>query len=172
MMVVVLIVGLMVGVAAVRMDHLVPKYRLRGAARGIGALLTQARARAAGTGKDVFLEIDLSKNRYWLLAAFPKALEPGEDEKKPRPLIYEAVLHQEIPDDVQVTDVVLGASEKIDRGRARVRLSPFGAGGHVIVNLKNKEDRLMSVRLNGFTGALSFSDERRDAEDLLEDDGR
>jgi hypothetical protein len=172
MMVVVLIVGLMVGVSAVRMDQMVPKYRLRGAARGVGALMTQARARAAATGKDVFFEVDLSKSRSWLLAAFPKPLEPGEDETKPRPLIYEQVLHQELPEDVQVVDVVLGPSERIENGRARVRLSPFGSSGHVIVNLKNKEDRWMSVRLNGFTGALSFADERRDAEELLEDDGR
>ena len=66
------IIAVVMGVAVTRLDWMVPKYRLRGAAREVGAALKRARARAASTGRDVYLEIDLAKGRYWLLVAFPR----------------------------------------------------------------------------------------------------
>lgn len=170
LVVVVLIVGLMATLAVTRMDFLVPKYRLRAAARGVGSLAKQARVRAAATGKDVYLEMDLSKGLYWLLVAFPKEAEPGR-EPDFAALEYAPVLQQQLPDGVEFHDVVLGPEQKIDRRQARVRISPFGASDHVIVNLRNKDDRRMSVRMNGFTGHLSFEEEYRDADKLLQDEG-
>ncbi|HYF00826.1 MAG TPA: prepilin-type N-terminal cleavage/methylation domain-containing protein, partial [Planctomycetota bacterium] len=170
LVVVVLIVGLMATLAVTRMDFLVPKYRLRAAARGVGSLAKQARVRAAATGKDVYLEMDLSKGLYWLLVAFPKEPEPGR-EPDFAALEYAPVLQQQLPDGVEFHDVVLGPEQKIDRRQARVRISPFGASDHVIVNLRNRDDRRMSVRMNGFTGHLSFEEEYRDADKLLQDEG-
>lgn len=170
LVVVVLIVGLMASLAVTRMDFLVPKYRLRAAARGVGSLAKQARVRAAATGKDVYLEMDLSRGLYWLLVAFPKEAEPGR-EPDFTALEYAPVLQQELPKGVEFVDVVLGPEQKIDRRHARVRISPFGASDHVIVNLRNEDDRRMSVRMNGFTGHLSFAEEYRDADKLLQDEG-
>ena len=53
----------------------------------------------------------------------------------------------------------------------RVRLAPFAMSTHTIVNLRNKEDRQAAVKFNGFTGYVSFYEERKDAEELLEDSG-
>ena len=170
LVVVVLIVGLMATLAVTRMDFLVPKYRLRAAARGVGSLAKQARVRAAATGKDVYLEMDLSRGLYWLLVAFPKEPEPGQ-EPDFSALEYAPILQHELPDGVQFHDVVLGPEQKVDRAQARVRISPFGASDHVIVNLRNEDDRRMSVRMNGFTGHLSFAEEYREAEQLLQDEG-
>lgn len=170
LVVVVLIVGLMATVAVTRMDFLVPRYRLRAAARGVGALAKQARVRAAATGKDVYLEMDLSRGLYWMLVAFPKEPEPGQDPDF-KALEYAPVLQAELPDGVEFHDVILGPEQKIDRRLARVRISPFGASDHVIVNLKNKDEQRISVRMNGFTGHLSFQEEYRDADRLLQDEG-
>jgi len=168
---VVVIVGVMVALAATQLDFLVPKYRLRAAAREVAASLKLAQARAASTGKDVYMEMDLSAGRYWLLVAFPKEKEEGQSEAGSRGMEYQPLFERSLPEGVEFWDVVFGPKEKADRGRTRTRLSPFGSSSHVIVNLRNKEDRHAAVRFNGFTGYVSFYEERKDAEELLEDAG-
>ncbi len=165
------IVAVVAGIAAVRLDYVVPRYRLRGAGRELAAVLKQARARAAATGKETFVEMDLSKGAYWILAAFPKLLEDGR-EAEPKAYEYQRVFLRTLPEDVEFVDVVFGARDKVDRGVARVRLGPFGSSSHTIVNLRNQDRREMAVRMNGFTGHVAFYEERRDADDLLEDEAR
>jgi general secretion pathway protein H len=162
------IVALLVGVAAIRLDYVIPKYRLRGAGREVAAVLRQAKARAAATGREVFVEIDLSKGTYWMLSAFPRLLEDGR-EAEPKAYEYQRVFLKRLPEDVEFTDVVFGVRDKVDRGTARVRLSPLGASSHAIVNLRNRDRLELAVRLNGFTGHVAFYDEHKDADELLED---
>jgi prepilin-type N-terminal cleavage/methylation domain-containing protein len=69
---VVIILGIIVMLAATRLDFLVPKYRLRAAIREVASVMKLAKARAAATGKEVYLEMDLSSGRYWLLVPFSK----------------------------------------------------------------------------------------------------
>jgi prepilin-type N-terminal cleavage/methylation domain-containing protein len=52
---VITIMALMVGVAALRLDYMFPKYRLRGGAREVCSLIKRARSHAAATGKDVYI---------------------------------------------------------------------------------------------------------------------
>ena len=169
---VVLIMGVIVGIAATRLDFMIPKYRLRGAARDVASVLKQGKARAAAQGKDIYFEADLSQGRYWLLVPFPK-LEAGDDPKQVegRPLEYQPVFDRSLPEGVHFTDVILGEKEKMTSGRIRVRLSSFGASSHVILNLQNDDNKTIALRLNGFTGMIAYSDEHLDAEELLEDKG-
>lgn len=200
---VVIILGIIVALAATRLDFLVPKYRLRAAAREVASVLKIAKTRAAATGKDVYLEMDLSAGRYWLLVPFSKsdpvrrseevtsiwdgaATPPKFDPTGMIPLspegmsgvlpmvdayVYEPIFERTLPEGVEFWDVILGPKEKIDQGLVRIKLSPLGVSGHVIVNLKNKEDRQAAVRFNGFTGYVSFYEERKEAEVLLDDQG-
>ena len=172
LMLVCVIIGVMVALAATRLDLMVPKYRLRAAARDVASVLKQGKARAAAQGKDVYFEVDLGQGRYWLLAPFPKPEEPGDTRPvESRPLQYEPVFIRQLPDGVHFIDVILGEKEKFTSGRARVRLSAFGASSHVILNLINTEDAVIAVKMNGFTGLISYHDEHQDADELLEDKG-
>lgn len=171
-MLVCVIIGVMVGLATTRLDLMVPKYRLRAAAREVASVMKQGKARAAAQGKDVYFEVDLAQGRYWLLAPFPKPEEPGEQRPvESRPLQYEPVFVRKLPDGVQFVDVILGDKEKFTSGRVRVRLSAFGASSHVILNLVNHDDVVLSIKMNGFTGLISYHDEHQDADELLEDSG-
>jgi prepilin-type N-terminal cleavage/methylation domain-containing protein len=172
LMLVCVIIGVMVALAATRLDLMVPKYRLRAAARDVASVLKQGKARAAAQGKDVYFEVDLGQGRYWLLAPFPKPEEPGDTRPvASRPLQYEPVFIRQLPDGVHFIDVILGEKEKFTSGRARIRLSAFGASSHVILNLINAEDTVIAVKMNGFTGSISYYDEHQDADELLEDKG-
>ena len=172
LIVVVLIIGLILGLATTRMDLMVPKYRIRAAAREVASILKQGKARAAAQGRDIYFEIDLSKGDYWLLAPFPKE-DPQADPKEvaSRPLEYQPVFVRSLPDGVHFIDVILGEKEKATSGRIRVRLSAFGSSSHVILNLINGDDHIVSIKMNGFTGLISYSDEHQDADELLEDKG-
>jgi prepilin-type N-terminal cleavage/methylation domain-containing protein len=171
---VVVIVGLIAMVTVTRLDFLLPKYRLRGAAREVGSLLGVGKAHAAAQGKDVYFEVDLAQGRYWLLAAFPKQ-EPGDDIRvsvESRPLEYQQIFDRTLPDGVQFTDVVLGDKDKVNNGRSRARLSALGSSQHLILNMRNDEGKEMSVKMNGFTGVITYVEGRQDAEELLEDTGQ
>ncbi len=171
LVVVVVIAGILVAMTVTRLDYLLPKYRLRGAAREVGAIMKQARVRAASTGREVYVEFDLRKGTYWLLVAFPKLDDAGR-EVEPRSFEHQPVLRQVLPGDsgdVEFVDVIFGVRDKVDSGTARLRVSPFGSTNHVIVNLRGWDGREMAVKMNGFTGNLSFYEEHKDADELLED---
>jgi prepilin-type N-terminal cleavage/methylation domain-containing protein len=172
LVVVVLIMGLLMGFAATRMDFMVPKYRIRAAAREVAGVLKQGKARAAAQGKDVYFEVDLAQGRYWILAAFPKE-DPSADPRivAARPLEYQALFVRQLPEGVHFVDVILGERDKTATGRVRVRLSAFGASSHVILNLINGDDNIISIKMNGFTGMISYAEEHQDADELLEDKG-
>jgi prepilin-type N-terminal cleavage/methylation domain-containing protein len=175
LIVVVVIIGLIAMVTVTRLDFLVPKYRLRGAAREVGSLLGLGKAHAASNGKDVYFEVDLARGAYWLLAAFPKA-EPGDElrlaDVRSRALEYQTIFTQTLPDGVQFTDVILGDKDRSNNGRSRARLSALGSSSHIILNMRNDEGKEISVRMNGFTGVISYVDGRQEAEALIEDPGQ
>lgn len=172
---VIVIVGLISMVTVTRLDFLVPKYRLRGAAREVGSTLGLGKAHAASNGKDVYFEVDLARGAYWLLAAFPKST-PGDSanptDVRARPLEYQPIFTQNLPDGIQFTDVVLGDKDKTNDGRSRARLSALGSSSHIILNMRNDDGKEISVRMNGFTGVISYADGRQEAEALLEDPGQ
>ena len=171
---VVVIVGLMAMVTVTRMDFLVPKYRLRGSARDVGSVLGIGKAHAAANGRDVYFEVDLARGAYWLLAAFPRQ-EPGDDLRQDvaaRPLEYQPLFERELPEGIMFTDVVLGDKDKTNNGRARARLSALGSSSHIILNLRNDEGKEISLKMNGFTGVISYVEGRQEAEALLEDPGQ
>ena len=60
--------------------------------------------------------------------------------------------------------------ERVSEGVARVWVSPLGSSSHVIVNLGlENETPVKAVKMNGFTGNLSFTNGYTDAKELLKD---
>lgn len=174
LMVVVVIMALLVGVAVIRVDYMVPRYRLRAAAREVASHFKRARSQAASTGKDVYVKYDLPKGAYWLLVAFPKTdgKEPDPEKKEPpREFEYQEILKSTLPEGVEFASVILGKNQQFTTGVANVRVSPFGSSRHMIVNLRNKDGNLIALKVNGFTGAISYYDQHQEAEELLEDRG-
>ena len=178
LIVVVMILSLIAALAVSKMDLLVPKYRLRGAVRQTASVLQLARSRAAAQGRDVYVRIYLSEGRYELLVANEKEDQPWVPPDTPEELIpppqyeFQAAFAGTLPEGAEFVNVILGsdADQTISSGRAQIRVSPFGAGDHVIVNFRF-EDRKAALRLNGLTGIISFYEEEKSAPELLEDEG-
>jgi hypothetical protein len=156
---------------------MVPKYRLRGAVRQTATAFQQARSRAAATGRDVYVRLHLSEGKYELLVPFPKEDQPPVMPDTPPELMppteyeFQPAFPGELPEGPEFVNVILGTDndQTITSGTAQVRVSPFGAGDHVIVNFRY-EDRMAALRVNGLTGLISFYEEERAATELLADD--
>jgi len=177
-MVVVIILSAITALAVVRLDFLVPRYRLRAATRQTAAILKQARSRAAAIGRDVYVRIHLSEGKYELLIPIPKEEQPWIPPDTPAELIpppeyvFTSTFAGSLPEGPEFVNVILGTErdQTITSGRAQIRVSPFGAGDHVIVNFR-LDERRAAIRLNGLTGVISFFEEEKAAQELLEDQG-
>ncbi len=170
---VIVLIGVMMAIAVTRMDFMVPKYELRGAARAVAYHVKRARFRASSTAKDVYIKYNLSTGRYWMLVAFPKLeegeeLEPGE---VPEEYEYQEVMKKDLPKGIRFVNVILGSNQTYSNGIATIRVSPFGSSNHVIVNLQNEGEKKISLKVNGFTGAVSFQKGHQAAGRVLEDEG-
>jgi len=178
LIVVVLIISLITALAVTRIDFLVPKYRLRAATRETASILKQARARAAATGRDVYVRIHLSEGTYEMLVPVQKETNLFLPPDTPLDLVpppeyeYESHLRSKLPDDSQFVNVILGSEpdQTITSGSALIRITPYGAGDHVLVNFR-LEERRSAIRVNGLTGLVSFYEEEKTAPELLEDSG-
>lgn len=170
---VIVVIGVMMAIAVTRLDFMVPKYEIRGAARAVAWHVKRARFRAASTGKEVYVKYDLSRGQYWMLVAFPK-LEEGEilqEGETAGEYEYQEVLRKRLPDGIEFVNIIIGADQVQSGGTATIRVSPFGSSNHVIVNLKNQGTRTISLKVNGFTGAVTFHKDHKEPEEILEDEG-
>lgn len=193
MTVVVIIIGILILFSTAQLDGLIPKYRFRETIREIGATLKLARSRAVSSGMEVYMEYDLSNGTYCLLVPFTKRDEETEEPngneltagqnpvndspantpppgKKESEYVYNRSFSTKFPEDVEFVNVIFAKGEIIDRGIARIKISPFGFSDHHIVNLRNKDGDNLAVKLNGFTGGLTFYDEIKEPDVLLEDE--
>ncbi|OHB75649.1 MAG: hypothetical protein A2Z34_09495 [Planctomycetes bacterium RBG_16_59_8] len=180
---VVVIMSLVFLFAAARFDFLIPEYALRGAAREVGGILKLAKDHAALTGRDVYVEYSLPDGSYRLLAPIEQE-EEGDEEapvteakedapvKPPtkKKVTYEESISRVLPQGIEFVSVVHGKGEVVNTGKVIVRITPFGFSEHHIVNLRNDENRAMGVKLNGFTGGLTFYDELKEPDALLQDE--
>lgn len=178
LIVVVLLLSLMTALAVARIDLLVPKYRLRAATRQTASVLKQARSRAAAIGRDVYVRIHLSEGKYEFLIPMEKEEQPWVAPGTPAELIppkeyeFRSAFAGTLPEGPEFVNVILGTErdQTITSGRAQIRVSPFGAGDHVIVNFR-LDERHAAIRVNGLTGVISFYEEEKEAPELLEDQG-
>lgn len=173
------IIGVLMLAMITQMDGLIPQYALRSACRQIGAIMKTARNHAITSGKDVYVEIDLGQGEYWILAPYEKKTESGEspplgqtaETAKTEPEYeYHKLFDTHLNHGIEFVDVILSADQTYKTGKVTVRVTPFGASMHVIVNLKNLEKSEMAVKLNGFTGGLSYYDKYKEPDELLQDE--
>jgi prepilin-type N-terminal cleavage/methylation domain-containing protein len=177
LVVVVLILTVVTTLAVTRLDFMVPKYRLRSATRQTAALFQQARSRAAATGRDVYVRLHLSEGKFELLIPMAKeetAWVPPETppERRPPPEYeFQSTFPGTIPEGAEFVNVILGTEpdQTVTTGQVQVRVSPFGASDHVIINFR-LDDRRSSIRFNGLTGSISFFEKESSAPELLEDE--
>jgi len=155
-------------VGATNIDFLIPKYKLRACAREIGAQMKTARTKAALEGKNIYLEYDLSNREYWLNVPFEKVLDSDENPSQEKKYEYQKWSRKSLPEGIEFIDIIYN-DIKTTTGTTSVLVTPFGFSNHHIVNLKNSDGQKIAIKINGFTGNLTFYDDYKDADVKLED---
>jgi len=155
--VVLAIVGLILTLTVMRLDHLSPKYALRAAAREVGGMIDLARGTAAGKGRRTAIEYDIDGGYYRLFGPPPQ----GEEGRGPWGLAMVGV-PKSLPMGVRFGGVYAHAKGMTaqTRGTLRVRFDPLSIEGSHIVYLENdfQGGKQMSVKYNALLGSCDYVD--------------
>lgn len=159
MLVVVLILGLLVGVAVARLDRVRPRARLHAAARELAGTLQTARDQAILTSRRCGLRLDLSRGHYWIVLGSPQ----GDDRSffiESRGDIEEAgrsrLSPHELPLGVRIKDVQPSGGPLATSGVLALEISALGVFSDLLIHMQNEEGELVTLRANGLTGLPEF----------------
>ncbi len=150
LIIVLVIIGLIFGIALPNLENLSPEYSLRSAAREIGSQLEFIRSQCVIDRRKCGIQYDLENNFY--RPVFP----PPEDEVD-LPLdqwpLGEPI---ELPPFVRFKAVKLADDFYVENGTIDVIMDPLGAAGNHIVVLDTEEGFTISVKFNALIGSVDF----------------
>ena len=153
MVVVIVIMGLLFSVVLPSLEGISPKYRLRSGARELGSKINQLRSLAGATGKTFALHYDLEEQRFWMI------MPPGADEDPDLPLEdREFGVKIDLPDHVEITEIILADGTSISGGELDVVFDPIGNEGSHIAYLRNNDDQLIAIKFNSLLGYVDYFD--------------
>ena len=115
LVVVLAIMAVVSSVAIVRLDSILPKYRLRAAARNLGNSVRLWRASALTRDEACIIVIDMGSGQYWLEAG------------------GESCLHRTLPDGTAFAALSVGGNES--QGRISIPIKPSGAIPQLVVSV-------------------------------------
>ncbi|MBI5360416.1 MAG: prepilin-type N-terminal cleavage/methylation domain-containing protein [Planctomycetes bacterium] len=163
MMFVIMIIGVMMGVAMVKLDGTLPYFRFRATAREIANLIKLAKSTAATQGITIYIQYDISNQKFWLLCPEVPTDKLKEDldielmDQKKNVILFAS----SIPEGIRLQDVITGTKETFESGIVSMECTPFGTVDQHVVHLMMKEDedvRYYSVAVSPLTGFIKFSD--------------
>jgi len=130
LMLVLVVLGLVYGLVFFRLDHILTRYRLRGAARDVLATMQLARSQAVSQQRPFRVIFDMDGRAFWLQR------EDGPPAAK-RPL----------PEGVRIERVTTAGRSR-SSGRAAVEYTPVGGAASVRVDVVSDDGRKISIRVD------------------------
>lgn len=151
---VLVILGLLSGIAAVSWQASMPRAQLNASVRILAERIAGTRADAIARSLEFKLYYDIDRGRYWVETPF--ALEGGRlavgDEE--RSILFETALE----DGIRFHEIVIDGEPYSD-GTVYVRFDPLGAASdHRIVLYQEIFDRYFTVEVLALTGLVRFHD--------------
>ena len=148
------LMGLLLMMVVPRMDGLMPKYALQGAARDIAAHIDMARSASIGRGVRVALFYRIDDGTYQLFAPGLEEDGPGEGPWDLHPVGPP----EELPKGVRFRGIQPMGIDYMDSGELAVRFDPLAIDGSHIVVLENDQGTIVSVKYNAIIGISDFVD--------------
>ncbi|MFQ5653681.1 MAG: Tfp pilus assembly protein FimT/FimU [Planctomycetota bacterium] len=151
LVVVIIILGILASMAIPRLEGLSPRYRLRAAAREVGAKIHWVRNQAGGAGERYGLHYDLEEGKLWII------LPPGPDDDPDLALEdRERLTKLELPRAIRIDEVLLADGSSVQSGGVEIEFDPYGHEGSHIVYLRNELDALIAVKFNALLGIVDY----------------
>jgi prepilin-type N-terminal cleavage/methylation domain-containing protein len=154
-MLVIGILGVLFTVGAISFRGLMPKYYVKSSARRLGTWIEHVRLTAVSRNQWMGIRYVLTPQGdetpyYEIIPAAPPEFpdQPIEDRT--------FVQKEPLSPGVRFAKIILSDSRAVDSGAVNVLFSPMGNSGSHIVVLEGEAGRLMSVKVNGITGAIGF----------------
>lgn len=151
LIVVLVIVGLVFGVAVPHLERLSPRYSMRAAARRIASDLEYIQSTSSFRQKTYGVRYDLGENVSYTI------MPPEKDDVWIPFDKWPLSTPKELPKLVEFRAVVL-ADNTVFEGEevADIMLDPLGASGSHVVILEDTDGHVMSVKFNALTGTVDF----------------
>lgn len=169
LMLVIVIMGLLMSLAAFRMDGLVPKYRLRSAVRELGTTVEKQRLAAISRGCWVGIRYQVGgeETSYELLPPPPKEFPdqpvadrtPGPPHRMPGPDFV----------GIRIQNVQQRGLDPVENGSVLILFSPDGTSGSHAVTMEGPDGMHWTMIFNAITGTVDYRTSEKDAFDDFED---
>jgi type II secretory pathway pseudopilin PulG len=171
-MVVITVIGLMSAIVVANLDGLTDRSSLNATARQMGNQLLALRDQAALQGRELFLEVDVDKQR-WRVVDVPSPTDVPDPEERER-ATFEGTW-QTPPDGVVLDTLEFARTDVNRRGvvvvsfDAEGQLSPAGFVAY-FRHVSLPDDDGVSLEVTGLTGAVDYARGRRRSEEVREAD--
>ena len=165
------VIGLMASLMVVNMGGLTKKERLRAAARNLAGMSDFVRAKATGSRRTAWLEVDLDKNRYRFRQEPPMDSmgryvdsETGEPMEPDEIELFDTMFEwEDLPRDVFFRSLFLSTQTYYDRGPVLVEYFASGTLQSFLLHLQGsaeegEEGPWFSIFVNGLTGKSEVFD--------------
>ncbi len=154
LLLVLVVIGLIAGVAMPRIERLSPLYSLRAAAREIGSNLEYLRSQCIFQRTAFGMRYDIPRAGYYFIL-------PPEADGEDLPLDeWPTTSFTRLPALVSIRAVVLADNSAFNGSDVvDVMLEPLGVAGSHVVILEDTEGHVLSMKFNALTGTVDFYSE-------------
>ena len=146
--VVLLLIGLIVGLATPRIRDTLLTDDLKGSTRTIIGLVKGLREEAIREQKDYALHFDFEANRFWIDSSSMTEEEQARAREKAT----------QLPRSVHVQDIWFRTKGKKMTGETEIRFYKKGYVSHSVIHLGSEDGREMTIELNPFLGRIKVVD--------------
>jgi len=154
LIVVVLLIGLVMTLAAPRLRNALLTDDLKGVARKMVGVINNLRDEAIRGQRDYFLHLDLDANRFWV------SYGSMTDEER-------AVASEEgsnLPPDIRIHDVWIKEKGTLVEGATRIRFAMRGYTQKSAIHLSSEDGRELTLILSPFLGKVKVINKYVDLE--------
>ena len=156
--VVVLLIGLFFFMAMPRLGNFLFQTDLKSVARSLKATVQVLRSKSVTTHRYTILHFDLDKGTYWGAYASPR-----QELETPRDNLPLVSLRR-LPEGVKFLDASNINSPKKRFGLVSSVFNPKGALEETVLHLTDKDQNVLTIIINAYTGRFSLYDEYVDVE--------
>lgn len=152
------IVGILFFISMPKLGNFFFQNDLKGSVRSLKAAVNILRSKSISSHKLTALHLDLDQNLYWGGYVIPEGEEESPEVKRV------LVLPRKLPDGIRFLDAANINTEKKTLGLLSSTFNSKGALEETIIHLADKNQNVLTVIVNAYTGRFSIFDEYVDVE--------
>jgi prepilin-type N-terminal cleavage/methylation domain-containing protein len=152
------LIGLVLSISMPRLGNFLFRSDLKSEARKLKSAVYLMRAKSISTNTYTILHFDLDENRYWGTAV-GKIKQPG-DTMEETPVISKVPL----PSGIRFLDAGNINAVKKTFGVLSSAFNPKGMFEETVLHMADRDENVMTVIINAFTGSFMIYDEYVDVE--------